>query len=181
MKLFKQARVALPFILFVLVMVLLWRGLFLHPNQVPSPLINKPSPDFQLPTLFYSDKMVTNKNFIGQVTLLNVWASWCYACAEEHKLLMEIAQKEYLTLYGLNYKDDPTAAKAWLKLHGNPYSTVVVDLQGSAAIDWGVYGTPETFLIDKKGIIRFKQIGPMTPEAWVKLMPMIDQLKKEKP
>lgn len=175
----KHTRLILPLMIFIAVFTLLFRGLFLHPNEVPSPLVNKAAPTFQLPNLTYPDKIISNKDFIGQVTLLNVWASWCYACAEEHKLLLEIAKKEYLTLYGLNYKDDVIAAKDWLKKHGDPYAAVGVDKAGLVAIDWGVYGTPETFLIDKKGIIRYKQIGPITTEAWEKMLPLIDQLKKE--
>ena len=175
----KQARVILPFVIFILVVMLLWRGLFLHPNEVPSPLMNKAIPAFQLPSLEYPDKFISHKEFMRKVTLLNVWASWCHACADEHKLLLEIAKTEYLTLYGLNYKDDPAAAKAWLKMHGNPYHNVIMDQKGSTAIDFGVYGTPESFLIDKKGMIRYKQIGPITAEAWEKMQPLIMQLKQE--
>lgn len=181
MNLLKNLRIALPLLLFVLILTLLWRGLSLHPNKVPSPLINKPAPEFQLPDLFYPEKIISNKNFIGQVTLLNVWASWCYACAEEHKLLLDLAKREYLTMYGLSYKDNPLAAKEWLTKHGNPYAVVLMDQDGSAALDWGVYGTPETYLIDKKGMIRFKQIGPMTSDAWEKIIPLVEQLKNEKP
>jgi cytochrome c biogenesis protein CcmG/thiol:disulfide interchange protein DsbE len=175
----KQARFILPFVVFVLIIILLWKGLSLHPNEVPSPLVNKPVPQFQLPTLDYPEKFISHKEFMGKVTLLNVWASWCYACADEHKLLLEIAKTEYLSLYGLNYKDDPVAAKAWLKTHGNPYHNVIMDQKGTTAIDFGVYGAPESFLIDKKGVIRYKQIGPMTMEAWEKMQPLILQLKQE--
>lgn len=169
-----------PLIFFLLMMALLWRGLFLHPNQIPSPLINKPAPIFQLPTLFDTNKIISNKNLLGHITLLNVWATWCEACAEEHGFLLQIANNPDFVLDGLDYKDAPIAAKNWLKTQGNPYQAVLVDEQGDAAIDWGVYGTPETFVIDKKGTIRYKQIGPITAEIWNdKFKPLIMQLQKE--
>jgi cytochrome c biogenesis protein CcmG, thiol:disulfide interchange protein DsbE len=180
MSMLKSIRRLVPFILFFLIVIVLWRGLFLHPSQVPSPLINKPAPAFELPRLSYPEKLITNRDFIGHITLLNVWATWCYACAEEHAFLLELAKKEYITLYGLDYKDDPASAKQWLEKNGNPYQIVAEDQTGKVAIDWGVYGTPETFLIDKKGVIRYKQIGPLTPEIWEQNMqPIVDQIRRE--
>lgn len=177
---FKQARFAIPLILFLFIVVFLWRGLSLHPSVVPSPLINKPAPEFKLPTLFDTQENTTNDDFIGHVTLLNVWATWCYACIEEHDLLLQLANSEDLMIYGLNYKDDPTAAKKWLDERGNPYQIVAVDQKGGVAINWGVYGTPETFVIDKKGVIRYKHIGPMTMTAWEKTIePIVTQLRNE--
>lgn len=170
----------IPLILFLSIAVILWKGLSLHPTEIPSPLINKPTPNFELTTLYYPQKLTTQRDFLGRVTLLNVWASWCYACAEEHSLLLELAKKEYLTLYGLNYKDDPVAAKNWLEEKGNPFQTIAVDPNGNIAIDWGVYGTPESFIIDKKGFIRYKHIGPITQEVWEqKLEPLIEILRNE--
>lgn len=170
----------LPFICFVLTIVILWRGLGLHPNQLPSPLINKPAPIFVLPTLFDPKKISTNKDFLGQVTLVNVWATWCYACSEEHNMLLQLAQNNHIIFYGLVYKDNPDTVKKWLTEYGNPYRIIAVDQTGSAAIDWGVYGTPETFVIDKKGIIRYKQIGPITSTVWEQnLKPLIQQLWEE--
>lgn len=181
MTMLKQLRFTLPLIVFSLIVILLWRGLSLHPSHVPSPLVDKPSPTFELPLLYYPDKITTNKDFLGHITLLNVWASWCRACAEEHAFLMELAKKEYLTLFGLNYKDDPAKAKKWLEELGNPFQIVAMEKVGKMAIDWGVYGTPETFLIDQKGIIRYKHIGPVTPESWKhNLEPLVEQLRKEK-
>jgi len=175
-----KKRFLLPLIVFTLIIAILWRGLALHPSQIPSPLLNKPAPSFQLPTLSNPKKTTSNKDFMGHITLMNVWASWCFACAEEHELLLQLAKNQGITLYGLNYKDDVLAAKKWLKEHGNPYQTVAVDETGNAAIDWGVYGTPETFIIDKKGIIRYKQIGAITPEIWEQnLKPLIQQLRNE--
>lgn len=165
---------------FLLVIIFLWRGLSLHPSEVPSPLINKTIPAFELPTLHYPSKLISNKDFIGHITLLNVWATWCVACAEEHRFLLELAKNEYLTIYGLDYKDNALDALKWLKENGNPYKMVAFDKDGEVAIDWGVYGTPETFLVDKKGIIRYKQIGPITPEVWEQnLKPIVQQIRNE--
>lgn len=126
-----------PFILFLLMIALLWRGLFLHPTQIPSPLINEPAPHFQLPSLFDPHKIISNKNFIGHVTLLNVWATWCDACTEEHATLLKMARDDHQIIFGLDYKDDTTVAKNWLKMQGNPYQLVAIDEDGNAAIDWG--------------------------------------------
>ncbi len=180
MKLFKQTRFILPFLIFVAIFIVLWRGLNLHPNQIPSPLIDKPAPAFSLPDLFNNKKNVTNQDFLGHVTLVNVWATWCVACAEEHNALLQLAKNESIFFVGLNYKDDPVAAKKWLKQYGNPYQIVAIDQSGSAAIDWGVYGTPETFVLDKKGIIRYKQIGPIDTESWENILkPLINKLRNE--
>lgn len=180
MNIVKRARFVLPLILFLGVVFLLWKGLFLHPAEVPSPLVDKPVPTFELPLLHYPNKVTTNKDFLGHITLLNVWASWCKACAEEHAFLLELAKNEYLTLYGLNYKDDQIAAQKWLKELGDPFQIIATDKLGNVAIDWGVYGTPETFLIDKKGVIRYKHIGPLTPESYKKnIEPLIEKIRKE--
>lgn len=175
---FKQTRFILPFIIFAAILFLLWKGLSLHPNQIPSPLLDKPAPHFSLPNLFEPKKMMSNKDLLGHVTLVNVWATWCESCAEEHDTLLQLAENEHVFFFGLNYKDDVTAAKKWLKQYGNPYQMVGVDRDGLAAIDWGVYGTPETFVLDKKGIIRYKQIGPIDSESWEKtLKPLIEKLE----
>lgn len=177
---FKQARFILPLIIFTTIFIILWRGLQLHPNQIPSPLIGKPAPNFSLPTLFNEKKLTTNKDLLGHVSLVNVWATWCVACAEEHASLLQLAQNEHVFFFGLNYKDNVIDAKKWLKQYGNPYQIVAVDHDGLAAIDWGVYGTPETFVLDKKGIIRYKQIGPIDAESWEKtLKPLVEKLRNE--
>ena len=169
----------LPLTLFLLVIFLLWKGLSLHPAQIPSPLINKPAPAFELPALL-GEKKITNQDFLGHITLVNVWATWCYACAEEHSFLKELAKNPDIVLMGFDYKDDISAAKAWLKKYGNPYQTIAVDPVGNVAIDFGVYGTPETFVIDKKGIIRYKQTGPLDAEVWEQnLKPLIEKLRNE--
>jgi cytochrome c biogenesis protein CcmG/thiol:disulfide interchange protein DsbE len=176
----KQARFILPFIIFAAILFLLWRGLSLHPNQIPSPLLDKPAPNFALPDLLDAKKIRTNKDLLGHVTLLNVWATWCESCAEEHAFLLQLAKQNHVFFFGLNYKDDVKLANTWLKQYGNPYQMVGVDSDGVAAIDWGVYGTPETFVLDKKGIIRYKQIGPIDNETWEKtLKPLVEKLEKE--
>ena len=175
-----RLRYAIPFIIFAAILFLMWRGLQLHPNEIPSPLINKPAPKFSLPDLYDAKKSWSNQNLIGHVTLVNVWATWCEACAVEHNGLVQLARHESIFFFGLNYKDDPALAKKWLQQYGNPYQMVAVDSDGSTAIDWGVYGTPETFVIDKSGVIRYKQIGPIDADAWKNtLKPLIDKLQKE--
>lgn len=176
----KKIRLLLPLLFFLAVLILLWRGLSLHPNQIPSPLIGKAAPNFTLPRLLPPPTFTSKKDFLGHVTLVNVWATWCEACAEEHALLLQIAHQPEIFLYGLNYKDNPALAKKWLAQWGNPYRIVAVDQTGDVAIDWGVYGTPETFVLDKKGILRYKQIGPITAEIWATtLQPLIKQLQQE--
>ncbi|MES2219152.1 MAG: DsbE family thiol:disulfide interchange protein [Pseudomonadota bacterium] len=174
-----KIRYLLPLLLFMLIASILWRGLKLHPGQIPSPLIHKHAPTFDLPDLLTSAHL-TNKDLQGHVSLLNVWATWCQACAQEHDFLVELAKNNALPWYGLNYKDDAIAAKNWLRDHGNPYQLVAVDHTGDVAIDWGVYGAPETFVIDKHGIVRYKQIGPITAAVWEQeLKPVIDRLQGE--
>ena len=143
-------------------------------------MIDKPIPEFKLPTLFDSEEETSNDDLIGRVSLVNVWATWCYACIEEHGFLLRLANTQDIMIYGLNYKDDAIAAKKWLDERGNPYNQIAFDQKGQTAIDWGVYGTPETFIIDKKGIIRYKHIGPITSEVWEnKLNPLVQQLRNE--
>jgi cytochrome c biogenesis protein CcmG/thiol:disulfide interchange protein DsbE len=174
-----KIRAALPFIIFAAIGTILWWGLSLHPEQVPSPLINKPVPTFSLPILMQK-RMATENDFIGHVTLLNVWASWCNTCAEEHDFLLTLARDPSLVIYGLDYKDETAAAMKVLHDNGNPYQMVMLDTEGSVAIDWGVYGTPETFIVDKKGIIRYKHIGALTPAVWdEKIKPLVDKLRNE--
>lgn len=167
-----------PLVIFIAIVFLLWRGLGLHPTEVPSPLINRAAPQMLLPDLLDDKKTVSQKNFLGHITLLNVWASWCESCAAEHDELMKLAA-QHIFLVGLDYKDDPATARAWLSEHGNPYQLVAADTAGTAAIDWGVYGTPETFVIDKNGVVRFKYIGAITPSVWERtLQPLLEKLEQ---
>jgi cytochrome c biogenesis protein CcmG/thiol:disulfide interchange protein DsbE len=169
----------LPLAAFLVLAAFLFRGLALNPREVPSPLIGKPAPAFARPQLHDAAKTFSQKDLAGQVWLLNVWASWCVACREEHPVLVELARQKAVPIVGLNYKDAPEDAKAWLKQFGDPYMLSVVDRDGRVGIDYGVYGVPETFLIDANGVIRHKQIGPLTPAAWEKtIRPKIEALRR---
>ncbi|MGZ8273811.1 MAG: DsbE family thiol:disulfide interchange protein [Burkholderiaceae bacterium] len=174
-----KLRFLIPLALFIVLAGFLLRGLFLNPREVPSPLINKPAPQFSLAQLAQPDRPFAPQDMKGQVWLLNVWASWCVACRQEHPLLVELARRKAVPIIGLNYKDKPDAATGWLAQFGDPYNLSVKDNDGRVGIDYGVYGVPETFLIDKAGVIRFKQIGPITEEVWTKKMqPLIEELRK---
>ncbi|MEQ1777274.1 MAG: DsbE family thiol:disulfide interchange protein [Nitrosomonas sp.] len=155
-------------------------GLTLNPRQVPSPLIDKPAPVFQLNHLHEPEKVMASQDNLGKVWMLNVWASWCVACRDEHPLLVQLANSGIVPIYGLNYKDERTTAMQWLKRYGDPYTISIVDQDGKVGIDYGVYGVPETYVIDKKGIIRHKQIGPVTVDALQKtIIPLILELQKQ--
>ncbi len=174
-----KLRFLIPLVLFVVLAGFLFKGLFLNPREVPSPLINKPAPQFSLIQLAEPGKSFGTADMKGQVWLLNVWASWCVACRQEHPLLVQLSRQKAVPIIGLNYKDKPDAASGWLAQFGNPYDLSVQDVDGRVGIDFGVYGVPETFLIDKDGVIRFKQIGPITEEVWTKTMlPKIEELRK---
>lgn len=155
----------LPLALFVVLLGFLAAGLKLNPREVPSPLINKPAPAFSLPNLHNPDQTVSLQDMAGQVWVLNVWASWCAPCREEHPLIVELAKRTTVPIYGLNYKDSRHQAQAWLAQLGNPYKASLSDLQGKVGIDFGVYGVPETFVIDKTGRVRFKHVGPVTEQV----------------
>ncbi len=170
-------RYLLPLAVFVLLVGFLAVGLQRDPKLVPSPLIDKPAPAFSLPRLDDPAKMLGSADMQGKVWLLNVWASWCVACRIEHPLLVELAGTGTVPIIGLNYKDKRDEAVAWLRQHGNPYLVSIVDAQGLVGIDFGVYGVPETFVIDKQGVIRLKHIGPITPEALrEQILPLVKKL-----
>lgn len=175
-----KKRFLIPFAIFAVLVIVLGIGLTLDPREVPSPLIDKTAPTFELPTLHDPDATFTPEDMKGKVWLLNVWASWCSACRAEHMVLNGLAKTGEVAIVGLNYKDQPQDAINWLEQLGNPYVTSASDINGSAGLDWGVYGVPETFLVDKKGIIRYKQIGPVTEESLSEtILPLIRQLKGE--
>ncbi|WP_437126323.1 DsbE family thiol:disulfide interchange protein [Noviherbaspirillum album] len=154
-------------------------GLTLKPGEVPSPLVNKPAPEFELTRLATPDQTFTPSAMRGKVWLLNVWGSWCAACLQEHPVLLDLARGEEIDIVGLNYKDARDDALEWLKRHGNPYVLSVADTQGRVGIDYGVYGVPETFVIDAAGVIRFKYIGPITAETVRShLLPLIKELRQ---
>ncbi|MDH5391596.1 MAG: DsbE family thiol:disulfide interchange protein [Gammaproteobacteria bacterium] len=171
-----------PLGLFMVLVVFLSMGLSLDPKDVPSPLIGKNAPAFTLPDLHSPEKQISPDLYKGQVWLLNVWASWCVSCRAEHPVLNQLAQKYQLNIVGLNYKDQRNDGISWLRQRGNPYISNAFDLAGRVGIDWGVYGVPETFIIDKQGKIRYKHTGPV---GWLdveeKIMPMIQRLMKEAP
>lgn len=168
-----------PLAIFLVLVAFLGIGLTLNPREVPSPLIGKPAPQFQLPLLHDADKTFSQKDAAGKVWLLNVWASWCPPCREEHPLWVELAKKNTVPIYGLNYKDKRPDAIAWLQRYGDPYVMSAYDAQGRIGIDYGVYGVPETYVIDKQGVIRFKHVGPVTPKVMnEKILPLIAKLNQ---
>jgi cytochrome c biogenesis protein CcmG/thiol:disulfide interchange protein DsbE len=175
-----RLRFILPLMAFLVMVVFLGIGLKLDPHEVPSPHINKPAPAFTLPQLHEPQKTFSPADMKGKVWLLNVWASWCVSCRQEHVYLTEFARDGSINLMGLNYKDEPAAAMQWLERLGNPYKISISDIDGMAGLDWGVYGVPETFIIDKKGIVRHKQTGPVDPTILQTIiMPLIEQLNRE--
>ena len=164
---------------FLVLVGLLALGLQLDPREVPSPLIGKPAPAFDLPLLHQPDKTFSQKDMLGKVWVLNVWASWCPPCLVEHPVVSELAASGVAPVVGLNYKDAREDALPWLKRNGDPFKVTVYDAAGRIAIDYGVYGVPETYVIDRKGIIRYKHIGPLTQQvAEKKLRPLIQELSK---
>lgn len=172
-------RFLIPVILFAVLIGFLAVGLRLDPRDVPSPLIDKPAPQFELAQLENPERKFSSKDMLGQVWLLNVWASWCVSCRQEHPVLVEFAKRGEVPLYGLNYKDERANGLRWLEKFGNPYVISLADHDGRVGIDFGVYGVPETYLIDKKGVIRLKFTGPLTSEALRdKVMPLVKELQK---
>jgi cytochrome c biogenesis protein CcmG, thiol:disulfide interchange protein DsbE len=169
-----------PLVLFLVLVVFLAVGLRLDPNELPSPLINKAAPTFRLPQLKEPTKTFSAEEMRGKVWILNVWASWCITCRDEHPFLFEYARSGVVPIYGLNYKDKREDALAWLGELGDPYVLSAVDLDGRVGIDYGVYGAPETYVIDQSGTIRFKQVGPVTPDIWsTKILPLVQDLNRQ--
>lgn len=170
-------RYLIPLAVFLVLVGFLAVGLRLDPREVPSPLIGKPVPDFSLPLLTEPGRALSPHDLRGQVWILNVWASWCVACRQEHPVLVDFAKSSKVPLYGLNYKDKRDDALRWLKQFGDPYRQSLSDTDGLVGIDLGVYGVPETFVVDKEGVIRHKHIGPVTPEALQKtILPLLGKL-----
>jgi cytochrome c biogenesis protein CcmG/thiol:disulfide interchange protein DsbE len=174
-----KAKFLVPFALFVILTGFLAVGLRLDPHEVPSPLVNKPAPDFRVSQVDQPELQFGSTDLKGKVWLLNVWASWCVACREEHPVLMQFARSQMLPIVGLDYKDQRKDAMGVVKRSGNPYDIMAFDGDGKVGIDYGVYGVPESYLIDKNGIIRYKHIGPITQEALNKtIIPLITELQK---
>jgi cytochrome c biogenesis protein CcmG, thiol:disulfide interchange protein DsbE len=174
-----KAKFLIPLILFVILVIFLGIGLNRDPHEVPSPLINKPAPAFDIPQLAQANQTFNPASMKGKVWILNVWASWCVACREEHPVLMELAKSQMAPVIGLDYKDRREDAMAMLAKQGNPYTLSAFDVNGRVGIDYGVYGVPETYVIDQAGIIRFKHIGPLTIDLLnQKIYPLIRELQK---
>lgn len=171
-------RFLLPLVIFMVLVGFLFAGLSLNPRQIPSPLVDKPAPEFQLQQLHNPEKTLSSTDNLGKVWLLNVWASWCVACRDEHHLLVQLADAGIVPIYGLNYKDEDDIAMQWLRQLGDPYTVSIVDPDGRVGIDYGVYGVPETYVIDKQGIIRHKQIGPVTVKSLEEtILPLVSELQ----
>jgi cytochrome c biogenesis protein CcmG/thiol:disulfide interchange protein DsbE len=168
-----------PLLLLIGLVVLLGIGLTLNPREVPSPLIGKPVPRFELPPVKGRTLGLASRDLKGEVALVNVFASWCVSCREEHPVFMDLRRRGVVPIHGLNYKDKPDDATRWLEELGDPYTRTGADLDGRVAIKWGVYGVPETFLVGLDGRIAYKHIGPVTPQVMSeKLMPLIEKLRR---
>ena len=174
-----KAKFLVPLLLFFALVGFLAMGLKLDPHEVPSPLINKPTPAFKVPQLAQAGSTFSPEDVKGKVWVLNVWASWCSACREEHPALVELGRSQVAPLIGLDYKDKREDALALLKIQGDPYQLSAFDADGRVGIDYGVYGVPETYVIDKQGVIRYKRIGPITRELLEStIYPLVEKLKK---
>ena len=173
-----RLKLFLPLAIFGLLAGLFWRGLSLDPTAMPSALIDKPMPAFDLPLLLQPDTRQTQQALQGQVSLVNVWATWCVSCRVEHPYLVSLAQQG-VNIIGLNYKDDTAAAQKWLQDLGNPYQFVIVDQDGRLGIDLGVFGAPETYLVDKRGMIRYRHVGVIDEKVWTEtLLPLVQELNR---
>lgn len=169
-----------PLVIFLVLAGFLFVGLGLDPREVPSPLINKPAPAFTLPQLHAPEKTFSSQDMKGQVWMLNVWASWCGSCKDEHPILMDLAQQNIVPIFGLDYKDKREDGQATLRKAGDPYTLAIFDADGKVGFDYGVYGVPETYIIDKQGVIRDKLIGAVTPQNLrERILPLIAELKKQ--
>jgi cytochrome c biogenesis protein CcmG/thiol:disulfide interchange protein DsbE len=174
----KFLKFAIPLVIFALLVGFVAIGLTRDPREVPSPLIGKPAPQFKLTRLEAPERTFSPEEMRGKVWLLNVWASWCVSCRVEHPVLVDMSRRKLVPIIGLDYKDQRADGLKWLTTHGDPYLLSAYDDEGKVGIDFGVYGVPETFVIDKEGVIRYKQIGPITPEALDrKIMPLVRKLE----
>ncbi|MBK1640950.1 DsbE family thiol:disulfide interchange protein [Chromatium okenii] len=175
----KTSRALIPLSIFIALAALLFYGLQLNPREVPSPLVNQPAPALTLPSLKDPQQMLTAERLRGKVSLVNVWASWCPSCRQEHAELMRIARENNdVQVIGLNWKDTRPEALEMLQQFGDPYAEIFFDPDNRAGIDWGVYGAPETFIVDAQGVIRHKRIGPINREVWqTEMLPIIEQCR----
>ena len=172
----------LPLLAFAALALLLGVGVMMNSGKdtsaIPSPLIDKMAPQFALPVLDEPDRIITRDDLLGEPYLLNVWGSWCPACRDEHPVITDLAESGRIRVIGYDYKDEADDARRWLQQFGNPYALVITDVEGRAALDWGIYGAPETFLVDAQGFIRWKFVGPLTPEVvQTQLLPVLESLE----
>ncbi len=165
----------IPLLLFIVLGLFLWKGLSIDPRELPTALLNKPFPEFKIAALSDSEKILTKADFLGQPVLVNVWATWCPSCRQEHAQLMAIAAENKIPIIGLDYKDDSNSALVWLKQLGDPYLFNINDEQGKLGLDLGVYGAPETYLLDAQGIVRHRHVGVVTAEIWQELKTMLEK------
>jgi cytochrome c biogenesis protein CcmG, thiol:disulfide interchange protein DsbE len=176
----RYLRYSLPLIIFAVIAAFLFKGLGMNPREIPSPLIGKSVPEFTLPTVEQPDTQVNSKDLMGKIYLLNVWATWCVSCRAEHHTLVQLSRANKVEIVGLNWRDERDKAKAWLQQLGDPYVINLFDPKGRTAIDLGVYGAPETFLVDRQGVIRYKLAGPVTMNLFNNtILPKINELKGE--
>jgi len=159
-------RYLIPVILLAVLAAFFYRGLWLNPGYIPSPLVGKPAPEFNLPALEDPSAEVGTEDLAGKVALFNIWATWCVGCRQEHGFLLELSRSETVPIYGLNWRDERAEALAWLERLGNPYRASAYDYEGQVAVEWGAYGAPETFLIDRDGTVLHKHVGPLTASHW---------------
>jgi len=163
----------IPLLLFIILGMFLWKGLSIDPRELPSALIGKPFPEFNLTEVNNPEKTLTKADFVGEPVLVNVWATWCPSCRQEHEQLLRMASNGKIKMIGLNYKDDRIAAQEWLQQLGDPYAMTLYDHDGMLGLDLGVYGAPETYLLDAHGIVRYRQVGVMTEQVWADIQTMI--------
>jgi cytochrome c biogenesis protein CcmG/thiol:disulfide interchange protein DsbE len=176
-----MTRFALPIFILAALVAVLVVGLKRDPTLVPSPLIGRPAPEFSLPRLDNPGENLTKASLLGDVSLVNVWATWCSGCRQEHAFLVSLARSGGVRIFGLNWKDDQALARQWLNQLGNPYVATAVDADGRAAIDWGVYGAPETFLLDAAGNVLYKHIAPLSADVWEsEFMPRIRRAREQR-
>ncbi|MDX2412368.1 MAG: DsbE family thiol:disulfide interchange protein [Woeseiaceae bacterium] len=161
-----MSRFLIPLVIFALLIAVFVVGLGRDPSQLPSPLLDKPAPQFDLPSLLDPEQRATTQDFNGEVALVNVWATWCAGCRQEHNFLLQLAKADVLPIYGLNWRDNGPEARRWIQQLGDPYVATAYDQDGRVGIDWGVYGAPETFLIAADGTVLYKQLGPLSWGLW---------------
>lgn len=172
----RKALLFIPLALFIGLGFFLWKGLYLDPRELPSALIDRPMPNFDLPSLTEPQRQLSVADLKGEVALVNVWATWCPTCKEEHSFLNQLAQQG-VVIYGINYKDEPVKATSWLQRYLNPYREVILDKEGRLGLDLGVYGAPETYVIDAQGTIRYRHVGAVDAKVWKQLQVIMQQVE----